>query len=312
MRPAIFCAAIFALAEPVNGAEWRIVAVDGFEALGEPEIRFDPDGTITGSTGCNEFVGRGRTEATSLVIDGNLALTRKACTDLALTRQEATIGTLLQGSIELAFDPFGTTMTLSRDGTSLALVTGDDPVRSDPSERTAMPLAFNAPYLNVQGLRGNLNLRNAPSTEGEVVAKITVGTMLSNQGCQQGAEHDWCEVQTLDETPTQGWAAAEYLQPVSAERRADEGLFDRTGRLSCKLGGNNEPLDCDYGVATDRDLAVLTVYLPSGSARVMFFADGGFAYHGSANATVETVEDIVRVSIGDERYEIPVSEVSPG
>ncbi|MCH5376977.1 MAG: META domain-containing protein, partial [Planctomycetes bacterium] len=67
---------------------WRFGAVDGDVAIGETEITFGPDGSVTGTTGCNRFNGQGAMRDGVLVIGEPLATTRMACPGGALSSQE--------------------------------------------------------------------------------------------------------------------------------------------------------------------------------------------------------------------------------
>ncbi|MDN2566295.1 META domain-containing protein [Aquibium sp. A9E412] len=108
-------------ADAAAGTAWRFVAVGGAPALGEAEIRFAADGTVSGSTGCNRFSGGGRLDGTALVIDQPMATTRMACADAAVNAQERRILDALQGRLAVAYDPFAGTLALTSEATGTTL-----------------------------------------------------------------------------------------------------------------------------------------------------------------------------------------------
>ncbi|THF87229.1 META domain-containing protein [Deinococcus sp. KSM4-11] len=66
--------------------EWRLVGAGGGTPL---TLRFGADGRVSGSGGCNTFMGRFSVEDDTLAI-GPLAATRRACATPDLQRQEQT------------------------------------------------------------------------------------------------------------------------------------------------------------------------------------------------------------------------------
>lgn len=55
-----------------SAGDWSILSVNGAEAIGEPRISLEADGSIWGNTGCNNFRGTGRFENAALVVSGRL------------------------------------------------------------------------------------------------------------------------------------------------------------------------------------------------------------------------------------------------
>jgi len=100
---------------------WRFGTVDGDPAVGETEISFGADGSISGTTGCNRFNGRGAMDDGALVIDGPLATTRMACPGEAMTMQEDRILAALQGRLSIAFDPFSQSLQLVNEDAGVTL-----------------------------------------------------------------------------------------------------------------------------------------------------------------------------------------------
>jgi heat shock protein HslJ len=100
---------------------WRFGAVDGEPAIGDTEITFGPDGSISGTTGCNRFNGRGEMVEGALVIAGPLATTRMACPGEAITMQEDRILAALQGRLSIGFDPFSQSLQLVNEDAGITL-----------------------------------------------------------------------------------------------------------------------------------------------------------------------------------------------
>lgn len=100
---------------------WRFGVVNGEPTVGETEITFGRDGSISGSTGCNRFNGRGVMDGETLVIEGPLATTRMACPGEALTMQEDRILAALQGTLNVTFDPFSRALQLVSESAGVTL-----------------------------------------------------------------------------------------------------------------------------------------------------------------------------------------------
>lgn len=100
---------------------WRFGAVNGEPAVGDAEITLAPDGSISGTTGCNRFSGRGEMVDGALVIDGPLAATRMACPGEALTMQEDRILAALRGRLSIGFDPFSQSLQLVNEDAGITL-----------------------------------------------------------------------------------------------------------------------------------------------------------------------------------------------
>jgi heat shock protein HslJ len=80
----------------LSGVTWRFYDM-GKDTLADPsktELRIDPDGKVSGSTGCNRFSGTAAIVGTSLTF-APLATTRMAC-DPPLMKQESAILAALQ------------------------------------------------------------------------------------------------------------------------------------------------------------------------------------------------------------------------
>lgn len=107
-----------AAADPLR---WRVLEVNGQPAVSEAFVIFAPDGSVSGSTGCNQFRTLGTIESGVLLIDGPVMMTRKACAVEALAPQEKAILAALQGRIDIVFSPFSNELVLSNPQASVTL-----------------------------------------------------------------------------------------------------------------------------------------------------------------------------------------------
>ena len=184
-------------------------------------------------------------------------------------------------------------------------------------------------YLQVATSVGGLNVRLNASTQGQVLGALPDGTVLTNLGCQAGADRAWCDVQPVA-GGTRGYVAAEYLRPAislngapprgpndSAER-AGLGDFDATGSIPCAQSADQPMTACEFGVARGGGGdATVSITKPDGSTRAIFFvlgtgiaADVSQADYGEFGYRREG--DLSFVTVGTERYEIPDAVVVGG
>lgn len=298
--------------------DWQIISVNGEPAQGMAELHFAADGGFAGNTGCNGFQGTGRMDGADWVVDSPIAATRKACAAPGVMEQENAILRLFSGPVSLIFDPTGHEMILLANGVVAtllpALATDADGLTG--TENSPRPLPNDAAYLDVYGVSGKLNIRAEPSTDSQVVGKVLAGTLLVNDGCEAHGGRDWCKIKMLGGATSGGWAAAEYLEPATASLRAQQGVFDDIGRLDCAIPSGEEVAKCDFGIT--RDLggsAVLTVFRPNGTTRMIYFVDGDLAYARDAGEgrtlTARGVrgETRYRAEVGEDVYEIDISHL---
>jgi putative lipoprotein len=68
----------------LNGTSWTLVEIDGRDPAGDsvPTLAFDEAGNISGSAGCNTFMGTPTIEGSSISM-GPLGTTRIACSGAA-------------------------------------------------------------------------------------------------------------------------------------------------------------------------------------------------------------------------------------
>lgn len=129
-------------------------------------------------------------------------------------------------------------------------------------QEARLPDIRDAAYVIVSGVDATLNIRSEPSTASGVRARASLGRVMKNDGCEERPDRVWCRVRFIDNSGTDGWAAAEYLAAATAMRRAAAELFDEIGRLDCQISGGAVER-CDFGVSREgRGGGTMLVYLP--------------------------------------------------
>lgn len=103
-----------ASADGLAGSEWRPLTLAGepFPEGVEAFVRFGADAGLTGSGGCNRFVGSYEIDGDTLVI-GPVASTRMACPEPAMAAEAA------------LFQVFEAVRGFARDGAALTLTDAD-------------------------------------------------------------------------------------------------------------------------------------------------------------------------------------------
>lgn len=319
MKPIAVGALALLAAWAAQADEWRIATLNGTATVGDAVMRFDEDGGFGGNTGCNSFNGNGAIRNGRLVIQGPVAKTMMACQGDVMTAQDDAIVRLMQDEIVMAFDPFTGSLALSRAETTLVLTSATRPGSDAAAEETETetPDLASAPYVNVFGLSGHLNIRGGPSTADRIVAEVLSGTLLANQGCEEHGNRLWCNVKLIDASGTEGWAVAEYLEPATAALRAGQGVFDQIGKLSCAETLEGPMDDCDYGVARDPGgSATVVVFRPDGRERLLVFAGDVFLSSdtsevgGSFESSASSDGDMIFIRLDNERYHVPKAIIS--
>ncbi|WP_205589558.1 META domain-containing protein [Chachezhania antarctica] len=292
-------AAAFALtASSAMASDWQIAEIDGSPTTGAPSLQFTDDGRISGSTGCNRFTGSARAEDGTLVIDGGIATTRMACINSDVVVQETLIVELLSGTVALQHDPFTQGLTLAGNGVTATLV---------PAE----PDVADAAFVIVSGVDATLNIRREATTQSGVVSHASLGQVMRNLGCEDRTDRTWCQIKYTDDSGTEGWAAAEYLAPATAARRAGAELFDQIGRLDCRPAGASEPEKCDYGVAREGDgTGAILVYFPDNDRLLLDYRENTFTASAGVSERVTEAQDMgetVRVTAAAHVVDVPLS-----
>jgi heat shock protein HslJ len=114
---------------PLIGTDWQLTGLlDGDELDPSPALRareatlrLDPDGRVSGSTGCNRFAGNYAYLPRTLTF-GPLAVTRMACLD-DLDDQERHVLRVLVGEVEVTVDDEVLVLTTA-DGAGLVYRAG--------------------------------------------------------------------------------------------------------------------------------------------------------------------------------------------
>ncbi len=288
-------------AAPAMSDEWSIVSVDGTDAVENPTIRFDEGGAISGSTGCNRFSGMATAQDGTLVFTEALAMTRMACPETALNAQEQRLLALMSGTVTLQPDPFAGTLTLVRGGATARLA----PMTTN--KETPRP----AEHLMVTGVDAHLNIRTEASTKSAIVARAPLGSILNNLGCEERPDRTWCEIAFVDDSGVEGWAASEYLEPVTGLRRASAEIFDQIGRLDCKPSGATTFQKCDFGVARGGPSeGAMMVYLPGDHRILLDYQAGRLVVSDGeteVDAEVQVIDTGLRVTVSHSIIEMPLA-----
>lgn len=114
-------------APSLSGTTWRFYDIgrDTLADASKTELRIDPDGKVSGSTGCNRFTGTATIAGTNLTFSP-LATTRMAC-EPGLMRQESGILAALQSVKSFAFVKDGRLNLLDAGGGPVARLVGAKP-----------------------------------------------------------------------------------------------------------------------------------------------------------------------------------------
>lgn len=108
-----------ASAPTLAGSAWAIEEIEGQPVLDKnaTALRFDPDGRVSGNTGCNSVTGSA-TIAADKVTFSTLATTRRACAPEAMA-QEQRLLKALEGVRNFSLDAAGTLRLLGQGGDPL-------------------------------------------------------------------------------------------------------------------------------------------------------------------------------------------------
>jgi heat shock protein HslJ len=321
---------------PLAGTQWRLVefqSMDDTQGIARPNkgtvysMWLHGDGTVTMQLNCNRATGtwsaRPGSEATSGQFEfGPLAATSALCPppsmDESIVAQSGYIRSYL-----LKDDRFY--LSLMADGG--IYVWARETRASSTVDAAAAP--ENGGPRNWEVVRA-LNLREQPSTSARILATYRQGTVLDNLGCQRARDRAWCDVQQLGGGP-RGYVAAEHLRPAispdgsaamgsdDSALRAGQGQFDATGPLLCAFAAGQPMGQCEFGVArAGGGYATVVIRKPDGRTRAIFFRMGRpigadvSESEGRHDFTATKDGDLHRISVGNERYEIPDAVVFGG
>lgn len=106
-----------------DGATWLVEDIGGRGVIDDAQttLRIEPDGKLSGSTGCNRFFGKAKLEGAALRL-GDIATTFRACPP-AITDQERKFLHALKEARGARFDRFGRLQIVSGRGAALLTLT---------------------------------------------------------------------------------------------------------------------------------------------------------------------------------------------
>jgi len=318
------------------GTQWRLVefqSMDDKQGITRPgegtlyTMRLHGDGTVAMQLNCNRATGSWTARPGSDAKSGNfefglLAATNALCPppsmDESIVAQSRYVrGYLLKDDrLYLSLMADAGIYVWARDGGTV-------------SSAVAPASPENGGPRNWEVTR-TLNLREEPSTLARILATYRPGTVLDNLGCRRAQGRDWCDVQQLGGGP-RGFVAAEYLRPAispdgsaamgpdDSALRAGQGNFDATGPLPCAFAAGQPMEQCEFGVArAGGGYATVVVKKPDGRTRAIFFRMGRplgadvAQSEGRRDFRATKDGDLHRISVGNERYEIPDAVILGG
>jgi hypothetical protein len=148
-----------------------------------------------------------------------------------------------------------------------------------------------------------------------VVARLRVRSTHENLGCERKPDREWCRLRL--ESGEEGWAAAEFLSPLTLGNRAKDGNYDRLGRLSCAEADGSNMDRCEYGATFEDDRAIVSVFVDRGAPVVLHFRGGEFDSSASfgpfstESGDPQRTNDAVSIVAMGVRLEIPKLAIQP-
>jgi hypothetical protein len=238
-------------------------------------------------------------------VDQPIATTKMLCPDPAVKAQEEAVLALLQGTVAVEYDAFLERLTLSTDTHSAILK------RASDGTGDGAPPIFGAESAVVTGIASRLNLRAQPTTSSEVVARLRPASVHTNSGCETRPDRDWCRLSV--DNGVEGWAAAEFLTPLTLGSRVANGTYNTIGRLDCSNADGSDAGRCEYGASAEDDHAIVAVFAGQGAPLILHFRDGELdpistlGPFESGNEQAEVSDANVRILISGYRLDIPLS-----
>ncbi|MGD8678088.1 MAG: SH3 domain-containing protein [Chromatiales bacterium] len=324
---------------PLAGSEWQLVEFQSMDdAIGtirpdDPSLytmRLGADGIVSMQLNCNRATGDWLAEPSADGSGGSfrfgpLAATSAFCPPPSMDERITKDAGYVRGY-------------LLKDGNLYLSLMADagiyawEPlaVNSGESDDYASPDDGGPRNWQVSGISTALNMRAEASLQAKVLKRLPDGAILDNLGCEKIGEITWCDVQEFG-GGMRGYVSANFLKPavspdgsvargpdLSAER-AGKGKFDATGTLPCAEGAGQPLRECDFGVArTGGGYSTVVVKKPYGGSRAIFFRMGVAVGADTSEAdgylefSVTRENDLNRVQVGSERYEIPDAVVLGG
>lgn len=123
--------------KPLAGTRWQVETMGGTAVVAgsEPQINFEADGKINGTTGCNRFFGGYAQTGASLAFTG-VGMTKMACMADGVMAQETAFGKILSSKTEGKIDSLGNLIIRGEDGVSFTarpLPAEGEVVEGDPA-----------------------------------------------------------------------------------------------------------------------------------------------------------------------------------
>ncbi len=185
-------------------------------------------------------------------------------------------------------------------------------------------LAGGPDYWQVFGVAAGdqLNLRDAPTTHSQVIARLGNGAVVSNRGCKMEGRQRWCRVESADSPGMQGWVNGHYLResanasggaplPQAGDALVEDMPYNATGMVRCVINGSQVASECHFGVLRfGNGSADIVINRPDGVSHTIHMVNGeAVAYDrnqpGQGGFSGKRIEDFVIVTIGTDRYEFP-------
>lgn len=185
-------------------------------------------------------------------------------------------------------------------------------------------------FWEVTGLAAGdtLNLRTGMGTSHDVIARLTLGEVVENQGCDMMGDTRWCKVERQADGAV-GWVAGRYLReasvgaehPQAAPQPQANGLvgngepFSATGQIPCSTAQGQPTRTCPFGVVRTQipGNASIWIGIGDGQERFIMFESGTPGFTDATDTPVtEKSSDLNLIRIGHERYEIPDAAIFGG
>lgn len=156
--------------KPLAGTSWLVEAMGGtaIVAGSEPQISFDADGKIHGTTGCNRFFGSYAQTGAAIAFSG-VGMTKMACMADGVMEQETAFGAILSGNTQAKIDGLGNLIIRGEDGISFSarpLPAEGDATEGDPATLTGG--AWQVEDLNRGGIIDNTVMTLTFNEDGRV------------------------------------------------------------------------------------------------------------------------------------------------
>lgn len=325
-----------AAAPPLAGTEWRLVefqSMDDAQGITRPSegtaytMWLYGDGTVTIQLNCNRATGAWSARPSSDAASGQFEFGPLAATSALCPPPSMDESIVAQSKYIRSYLLKGDRLYLSLLADGGIYVWARETSAPAAAEVAAAP--ENGGPRNWEVVHA-LNLREQPSTSARILATYRPGTILDNLGCERAQGRAWCDVQQLGGGP-RGYVTAAYLRPAispdgsaamgpdDSALRAGQGQFDATGPLPCAFAAGQPVGQCEFGVArAGGGYATVVIKKPDGRTRAIFFRMGRpigadvSESEGRHDFRATKDGDLHRISVGNERYEIPDAVVFGG